>query len=412
MTHHMLGATRPSFARTAFDGSSWVSDLELKDGDGSTVAFAMPGLIDAHCRVWGELAYPLAGEPFEPIDKCRSLMVAAGIVAYRDVGNSLGSRSFLESTASTTRTPDMRVCGPTIDCLPAQHANTRIVSTVDDVFREIDRLVGDEVTGVSTGAFLTAELVEAAVKAADRHALPVVHLPGTVSAIEACELGVSSLSYLPKCLPLEGDRAADKVLSAASLDVDEAVATLASALLASDTTLVPLLHSCRRSSVLEEIVNEPRLDELVEIAPFHSYLRDLRGTAAMTFGKKYAKRYLGLAPMRASVKSQFDQGWQRLLDVLAGLDRAGVCLLPGSDATGLSVVPGFALHDELATWSTAGIESHRVLGAATSRAAARLGISKAGSLLDSQAVLVSTTEMSPTTPIPEILRSIGVHYAN
>lgn len=407
MNDPMVGAVRPSFARTAFDGRDWATNVEITGGDGSETAFAMPALVDGQCRVWGELAYPLAGKPFEPIDKYRDLMVAAGVAAYREIGNDLGSRSYLESTQAAVTTPQGSASGPTIDCAPGLQAQSRIVATSDDVFREVDRLVGEQVQWISTGSFLTKPLLECAIKAADQHGLKVAHRPGEVSALEACQLGVRSVSHLPRCIAVEGSTPLDKVLSASTLDVDAETSRLAMAMKSADTMLVPLLLAWRRSCVLEEVVNEPRLDALIEIAPFHSYLRDLRGAAAMTFGKKYAKRYLGLSPMRAKVREQFDEGWSRLLAVLRNLDQEGVHLLPGSDATGLSLVPGYALHGELALWADAGIPVNRILAAATSKAAAAIDISNAGSLESAGAVLVGDAEVDPSNvSLPELLRSL------
>lgn len=399
---------RPSFARTAFTGRAWAENVELTNGDGSEVGFAMPGLIDGQCRVWGELAYPLAGRPFDPIDRCRELMVDAGVVGYREVGNTLGSRSWFESVAPTVPTPRGAVSGPTIDCAPGLHAQTRIVATIDDVYREVDRLAGECVQVISTGSFLSAEMLEATVKAADRYEIGVAHRPGEVSAIEAAHLGVRSVSYLPRCVQLDGDRPQAVVVEARSLDPEAEADRLASVLIETDTMLVPLLHSWRRSSVLEEIVNETRLNELVEVAPFHSYLRDLRGAGAMTFGKKYAKRYLGLGPMKSKVREQFDEGWHRLLELLRNLAEAGVHLLPGSDATGLSLVPGFALHDELGVWTAAGLSTDLIFASVTQRAADAIGMGALGNL-DATELLVCDRDVDPSTvSAPELLRSLEI----
>lgn len=408
MNRPMYGIKKPSFARTAFDGSRWVADVEFADGDGTVVEFAMPGLIDTHCRVWGELAYPLAGRPFDPIDSCRSLIVDAGVVAIRDVGNSLEARSFLESISAKHPTPLGHVSGPTIDCIPGRHPYTRFVNTVDDVSREVGRLVGEQVQFLSTGSFLRLDLLKAVVKEADDYGLGVIHRPGEVSAAQACMAGVDVVTYLPICTQLGGDRPVDVIINAASLDVDVETTRLTNVLLDSATALVPLMHAWRRSSVLEEVVAEPRLDALVEIAPFHSYLRDFRGGAAMTFGKRYAKRYLGLSPMRASTRSDCEHGWRRLLELLSNLDAAGVELLPGSDATGLALVPGYALHDELGIWADAGISTERILHLATQGAAKALGLPRHGSLDTAPEVLTGTKTIGPETPLPDILRSVDM----
>ena len=112
--------------------------------------------------------------------------------------------------------------------------------------------------------------------------------------------------------------------------------------------------------------------------------------------------------MRASTRSKYDQGWEHLLELMFNLDSSGVELLPGSNATGLSLVPGFALHDELAIWADSGMPTERILHLATEGAANSLGISGYGFIYTAQAVLTGTEPITQATPLRTILRSVEI----
>ena len=62
------------------------------------------------------------------------------------------------------------------------------------------------------------------------------------------------------------------------------------------------------------------------------------------------------------------------------MHRAGVRFLAGTDMGFLGVFPGFSLHDELGLLVRAGLTPLEALQAATSNAAAALGLDNAGSV--------------------------------
>ena len=156
-------------------------------------------------------------------------------------------------------------------------------------------------------------------------------------------------------------------------ELDEHVSRLTGAFARHGTAVVPLLHAWRRAAVLEEAVREPRLEQLIPIAPFHRYLAEMRGASALTFGRRYARKYLGYEPLRGAARHELDRGWERLLGLLPSLIDNGVAVVPGSDATGISLVPGYALHAELALWDQAGVPRLAILTAVTSLAAKVVG---------------------------------------
>ena len=79
-----------------------------------------------------------------------------------------------------------------------------------------------------------------------------------------------------------------------------------------------------------------------------------------------------------------------------------------SHVTGLSLVPGFALHDELVVWAKSGISTERILHLATQGMAKALGLPRHGSLDTAPEVLTATRVIRPETPLADILRSVEI----
>jgi imidazolonepropionase-like amidohydrolase len=68
-------------------------------------------------------------------------------------------------------------------------------------------------------------------------------------------------------------------------------------------------------------------------------------------------------------RERYRASFRKALEVLGRLDRAGITLVPGTDA-----VAGFTLHREYELWTQAGIPPARVLQHATTGAARVLGL--------------------------------------
>jgi imidazolonepropionase-like amidohydrolase len=87
-------------------------------------------------------------------------------------------------------------------------------------------------------------------------------------------------------------------------------------------------------------------------------------------------RVLGM-PTRDWTAQEFDRAqaaWPRMLALVSRLHRQGVRLTTGSDLASLWVIPGVALHHELALLESAGIAPVEVLRMATRNGAEALGV--------------------------------------
>jgi imidazolonepropionase-like amidohydrolase len=105
-------------------------------------------------------------------------------------------------------------------------------------------------------------------------------------------------------------------------------------------------------------------------------------------------------------------GLHRRLEMVSALERAGAPLLAGSDCPGCALVPGLSLHEELSLFVEAGLSPLRALRAATSDAAAFLGIShEVGALRSGMRADVVAVGADPRSSI-DALRDIRGVMAN
>ncbi|MBN0046444.1 hypothetical protein JS756_20530 [Streptomyces actuosus] len=365
------------------DGRQWRADGWVRVTGGRVTAWAtgspppvgepverhgalLPGLVDGSARITGYFNRMVEGDALAPHRACLALCAEAGVTVV------LGAAGHAEPCLALAETPapgDPRLLwtGPVLDGPPAATTATRLVHDVASAHRAVARVAGDGARVVRTGPSLAPGPLAQVVAAAREHGLRVLHQPGRTGAGEASAAGVRLVQDLPRCLlpPAVAPRgAAGAVRAFADASVRRRAAETLRTLAGEGTALVPLLHSWRRSALLDEAVAEPLLDRLVPMAPFHQYLLDMRGPA-LVFGRRYAREHFGYEHLKGPARREFDDGWAFLLDALATAHDSGVALAAGSDALGLSLVPGYALYDELAWWEQAGLSRRTVLAAAT-----------------------------------------------
>lgn len=361
MTSNHVGTKVARF----FDGRDWRDDVVLNLDDAPPdVPLAFTPLVDGFARVFGELPHPRAGRPFGPMENYAMLLDETPVRRIVDVGDRAALRDYLRSTSTTGLQVAWKI---SIDAAPAMGPDSMLVRTSADVDRVVDYGAATGAIGILAGPHLSAELLRSVVEAGRGHGLDVAHIPGEVSAVEALQMGVATVISLGRVVTNRDAGPIDGIAELSEEDLAARAESLGEALVSAGASLMPLLLAQRRQAVIEEIVNEPALPVLAQIAPFHSHLLKFQSGPAMTFGKKYAREYLGIEPMKSFQRKSFEQGWERLLEAFVRLQQGGVKLEAGSSALSVSLAPGSALVEELEIWEQAGLDVETILRAGTQK---------------------------------------------
>lgn len=350
--------------------------------------FAMPGLIDSKARIFGYHERSPEGAPFEPHEMYLQLLLYSGVTSIRDTGNSLETMLYLKHKEQKELTPHVFSSGPMLDDAPLTWAFSRIAQNREEV-REIVRRLADE------GAhFLYAYrnlkpiVLEEVVRIAKEHRLKTSVNLGKTRARQACEAGADSFDNIiqmlePSWVPgVDVFRYSGGVGLArlwAHVDLISApVRELAERMAQKGVFLSPCYLAARRRVDLDEAINEPYLDYMVAIMPYHRHLKSMRNPFGYAIGKKYLSQYMAVPSLSKSERQELENGFQKMGELLKLLHEYGVKLVVGSDSPTQSVVPGFGLIQEMRHWVQIGIPPLEVLRAATSRAAELLGVDDVG----------------------------------
>ena len=109
--------------------------------------------------------------------------------------------------------------------------------------------------------------------------------------------------------------------------------------------------------------------------------------------------------------------WRNWAQMVGGLDRAGVPLIVGTDLSVPGIIPGFAVHQEMAIWQDAGIPPADILRSATLVPAQFMGLGdRLGAVAKGKAaslVLVTANPLDrhPQCPVDRRRLSRGQYYS-
>ena len=318
--------------------------------------YLIPGLWDMHVHTDVPKGRELLG-----------LYVANGVLGVRDLaGDWTRLSSWRRAIAAGALVgPRMFLSGPYIEGgdVPIPHLLARNPA---EAVRAVDSLARLGVDVVKLHTQLNRETYLAAASAARRRGLRVAgHVPRTVGAAEASDSGVGSIEHMLRvpvpCTPAESIRLVPR------FPVQRVLAECSSA----DPN--PLFRTLLRNRTW--IV--PTLTPSVEIARWPR--RDLPGDAFAPFLPDTLKRFVAqLFPMPGDVPPGADSIgrllFEKRLALVGTLHRAGILILPGTDAPLRNSPPGFGLHQELALLVRAGMSPFQVLRSATLLPAEYFGI--------------------------------------
>lgn len=359
--------------------------------------FAMPGLIDSHVHIAGYVEGSPAGVPFKPVKDFLRLLILNGITTVRDTGNAIETIRYVRDWGDRFGGPRVFAAGPLLDIPPLVWPFSRIVRDPAVARREVELLHLEGMDFVKSYRNVPPDILGTIVDAARERGVDVAADVRATTALEASRLGVRSLEHamnlfdersFPGLDPAAFSGPQGRARLWARVDPDSpAVAALASELAGRGTFVCPTLLVTHRWCDMDAMVNEPYLDYMVAVMPYHQHFKRLRGSLGMAIGRKLFERYIPVPKPSKAEKAEIDEGLRHLRAVVSRLHAAGVPLAAGTDAPNPSIVPGFSLHQEMALLLEGGMPPEAVLASATSGAADLLrrddlGRVRAGALAD------------------------------
>jgi imidazolonepropionase-like amidohydrolase len=335
------------------DSARIPAGARVVDGRGK---FLIPGLWDMHVHT----VMPGGREVL-------ALYIANGVTGVRDMAGDWATliawrreiaRGFLVG-------PRIIASGPYLEGgdVPIPHL---LVKTPADAHPAVDSLVRLGVDFVKVHSQLTRESYFAIARAARARRISFGgHVPRTVGAADASDSGQRSIEHLltipNQCTPQDSAALLPRFTVQAALGrcSSEDLAPLFARFVRNDTWIVPTL------SAQLEIALWPK--------------RELPGDTVARYLPDSLKRYVAeIFPMVPDVPPNADVVGRALfakrLAIVGAMHRAGVHILPGTDAPLRNSPPGFGLHGELSNLVLSGLSPFAVLRAATIEAARFLGM--------------------------------------
>jgi imidazolonepropionase-like amidohydrolase len=333
----------------------------------------IPGLIDGHAH---------AGE------STVARYLSYGVTSVRHVGGNLERLTSLNQkiSADSTRGPRLYLAGETLTGSPRVWPGQVELHAPADADTVVARLAAGGVSQIKLYTHTTREIMEAVVRAARTHNIPVTAHLGYVDAVSAAEAGVNALEHLSGIVestvadPTPFYKAHEQfpagwmtfVRGWATLD-SIALDGTASKLARTGVTLVPTLVQSETYARVLDSTYAAGLDlsSVTDAEQKAWNLPDLVSRYAITPADR---------PVLAESRRR-QELFIRLFTITGGK------VVAGSDSPNQLLAPGASLHEELALLVRAGLTPAEALHSATAGAATLLradsiGVLKPGAVAD------------------------------
>jgi imidazolonepropionase-like amidohydrolase len=332
--------------------------------------FLIPGLWDMHVHEWGK-------EVFFP------LFIANGITGVRDMFSPLPPIKQWrgEIAAGSTLGPHIFAAGILVDgpkplCGPCSIA----VGNADEGRQAVLKVKEMGADFIKVYSLLPRDGYFAiAAEAKRQHMIFAGHVPESVSAAEASDAGQKSIEHLTgvlvACSAKEAElrkqnetrlRTEGFLRNTMTVEQDAALdsfdkkkaAALFARFVKNGTWMCPTLSVLRAQAFIADT--------------------DLQGDPRLKYVPKFLKTQFwvdpyGLNGRMAEDNAQAKRVFQKQLELVGMMKRAGVEFIAGTDTANPYVFPGFSLHEELALLVQAGFTPMQALQAATRDAARYVG---------------------------------------
>jgi imidazolonepropionase-like amidohydrolase len=327
----------------------------------ATGQFLIPGLWDMHVH-WYDAAY-------------LPLFTANGVTGIRVMwGFPVNLKWRKELAAGTLQGPRLALAGPIVDGPKPIWKGSTAAGTEAEGRQAVRKTKEEGYDFVKVYNLLPRDVYFAIADEAKKQGLPFAgHVPWSVSAAEASDAGQKSMEHLYGILlacsskeaeltkdlsearkdPTTPDRALLRRVNQQIVDTYDAskAAALFAKLKANGTWQVPTLTVLRSMAYLDDPnhTNDKRL-------------KFMPPTVRITWNPKNDFRFKNIT------KEDFAQQkklFERNLELVSAIHRAGVGILAGTDVFNPYCFPGFSLHDELELLVKAGLSPMEALQTAT-----------------------------------------------
>jgi imidazolonepropionase-like amidohydrolase len=350
----------------------------------ATGKFLIPALVDSHVHLTG------AGEPDGSREFFLPLLLANGITTVRDMGGYLESLVPLRRDIREGKRlgPAIFFAGPYLDGSPPSFQPSLVVTNAVQASEDVRTLVQQGVDFIKVQSILSRDAYFAIASAARReHITFAGHVPDRVTAAEASDAGQKSIEHLtgvlracssdeprlmreqfqeaPKNATPENSHARETAWERELLRTysDKQAAALMAKFVHNQTCQVPTLILLRNDAYPAAETDSPN-DPLLRFVP-------------RTIAEKW--KQVRRTQDNLTHDADFDlreKLFSQSMHVVAKMQFSDVSILAGTDSAAPYVIPGFALHQELALLVKAGLSPMQALQAATKNPADFLGKEK------------------------------------
>jgi hypothetical protein len=336
-------------------------DAERVNLVGKTI---IPGLIDSHTHL-DRWALPR--------------LIAWGVTSVRDMGDDADTALALRQAVASGAALGPRIysAGGMIDAIPTTYPHASGVRSGEEARRAVDKRAVDNADFVKIYTGIDAELLAPLLDEAASLRLRVAAHLGKVDAITAARAGIATLEHASGVVqaaarnPSLFYRAHERFLTGWTLE-ESGWATLDSAPLSRVAQAV----AKERVALVPTLAMHATLAHLADAAWANPVgMADVPQDAA---GVRDVAGLLKRSGWGAKEFTAFQRGLPRIALFVREYKRAGGVVAAGSDAANQLIVPGAALHQEMAELVAAGFTPVEAISAATRRGAQVLGTDSIG----------------------------------
>jgi imidazolonepropionase-like amidohydrolase len=348
-----------------------------------TGKFLIPGLWDMHVHA----------STAAPDDNQLVLFLANGITGIRDMGSGLENSLRWRASVAEGRVPGPRIvaAGVLVDGAPIVYpaAITFTATTADEARRAVDSLAARGVDFIKAYEMLRPEVYSALAARAKARGLPHAgHLPLTVSAEDAVRAGHKSFEHL-RNMEVACSSKADSLRAVAAEMLERGKDQ-------PGMRLRSTIHAATHPRA-HETQDEARCASLIRLMAgagvwqvptlvlttmthfrhdttefFQKWLPYLPAAQRETWRRRAGE--LAQGPYAQAPAPERARLAQWMLGMVKRMHDAGVRILPGTDFPIAVMIPGAALHEELAIFVKAGLTPAEALRTGTLHPATYLGL--------------------------------------